>query len=197
MYAVVSTGGKQYRVEPGATLSIERLDAEPGTEVTFDRVLLVGDGDEVTIGTPVVSGITVRGTVIGQERGRKLVIFKFRQKVKYRRRRGHRQQLTHVRIDTIDGDRGRRPRKAASTTGAGAAPESARAEGASAPKTTPKPTRRRAGSSTTTRAATAGETSRAPRARSAPRAPRATTRKASASGGEAATGDDQATGGEE
>lgn len=104
MYAVVSTGGKQYRVEPGTQLSVERLPAEPGASVTFDRVLMVGDGEQVSIGTPVVDGATVTATVLGQERGPKIVIFKFKQKVKYRRRTGHRQELTRVRIDRIDAD---------------------------------------------------------------------------------------------
>jgi large subunit ribosomal protein L21 len=104
MYAVVSTGGKQYRVEAGITLAIEKLAAEPGATVTFDRVLLVGDGDETTVGTPTVAGATVSGTVLGDERGPKLVVFKFKQKVKYRRHTGHRQQLTRVRIDEITQD---------------------------------------------------------------------------------------------
>ena len=101
MYAVVSSGGKQYRVEAGSTLTLERLDGEPGASFTFDRVLLIGDGDEVTVGTPVVAGASVSATVLGEELGPKLVIFKFKQKVKYRRRTGHRQHLTRVRIDEI------------------------------------------------------------------------------------------------
>jgi large subunit ribosomal protein L21 len=101
MYAVVSSGGKQYRVEAGSTLTLERLDGEPGASFTFDRVLLIGDGDEVTIGTPVVAGASVSATVLGETLGPKLVIFKFKQKVKYRRRTGHRQHLTRVRIDEI------------------------------------------------------------------------------------------------
>ena len=104
MYAVVSSGGKQYRVEPGSTLTIERLAAEAGATLTFDRVLLIGDGDEVTVGTPVVTGASVSATVLGEELGPKLVIFKFKQKVKYRRRTGHRQHLMRVRIDTINAD---------------------------------------------------------------------------------------------
>jgi large subunit ribosomal protein L21 len=104
MYAVVSTGGKQYRVEPGTTLAVEKLAVEPGSTVTFDRVLLVGDGDETTVGTPTIAGATVSGTVLGDERGPKIVIFKFKQKVKYRRHTGHRQQLTRVRIDEITRD---------------------------------------------------------------------------------------------
>jgi large subunit ribosomal protein L21 len=103
MYAVVSSGGKQYRVEPGSTVLMERLPSESGA-ITFDRVLLIGDGDDVTVGTPVVSGATVSGTVLGPELGPKLVIFKFKQKVKYRRRTGHRQHLLRVRIDEINAD---------------------------------------------------------------------------------------------
>jgi len=102
MYAVVSSGGKQYRVEAGSTLTLERLPGEPGASFTFDRVLLIGDGDEVTVGTPVVAGASVSATVLGEALGPKLVIFKFKQKVKYRRRTGHRQHLTRVRIDAIN-----------------------------------------------------------------------------------------------
>ena len=102
MYAVVTTGGKQYRVEAGSELIIERLAEEPGASITFDRVLLVGDGDAVTIGSPTVDGASVSGTVLAEELGPKLIIFKFKQKVKYRRTRGHRQHLTRVRIDEIN-----------------------------------------------------------------------------------------------
>ena len=101
MYAVVTTGGKQYRVEAGSELIVERLAVEPGDSVTFDRVLLVGDGDAVTVGTPTVDGASVSGTVVGEQLGPKLIIFKFKQKVKYRRTTGHRQHLTRVRIDEI------------------------------------------------------------------------------------------------
>jgi large subunit ribosomal protein L21 len=105
MYAVLSSGGKQYRVEAGTTLMLERLDGEPGVagaQVTFDRVLLIGDGEDVTIGTPTVAGASVSATVLGEAMGPKLVIFKFKQKVKYRRRTGHRQHMTRVRIDAIN-----------------------------------------------------------------------------------------------
>ena len=101
MYAVVRTGGKQYRVEAGSTLIVEKLGVEPGSQVTFDRVLLVGDGETVTVGHPTVEGATVSGTVLGESLGDKIVVFKFKQKVKYRRRTGHRQRLTRVRIDAI------------------------------------------------------------------------------------------------
>ena len=101
MYAVVTTGGKQYRVEAGSELVVERLSGEPGTSITFDRVLLVGDGDAVTVGTPTVDGASVSATVLGEALGPKLVVFKFKQKVKYRRHAGHRQHLTRVRVDEI------------------------------------------------------------------------------------------------
>ena len=102
MYAVVTTGGKQYRVEPGSELEVERLSGDAGSSVTFDRVLLVGDGEAVTIGTPTVAGATVSGTVLGEALGPKLIIFKFKQKATYRRKNGHRQHLTRVRIDEIN-----------------------------------------------------------------------------------------------
>ena len=101
MYAVVTTGGKQYRVEAGSELTIERLAAHAGSAITFDRVLMVGDGDTITVGTPTVAGASVSGTVLGESLGPKLVIFKFKQKVKYRRMAGHRQHFTRVRIDEI------------------------------------------------------------------------------------------------
>jgi large subunit ribosomal protein L21 len=101
MYAVVDSGGKQYRVEPGRTLVLDRLDAEAGATVTFDRVLLIGDEDSVTLGTPNVTGATVRGTVLEHGRGPKVIVFRFRPKAHYRRRTGHRSELTRVRIDEI------------------------------------------------------------------------------------------------
>jgi len=133
MYAVLSSGGKQYRVEAGTELMLERLDGEPGVagaSVTFDRVLLIGDGEDVTIGTPTVAGASVSATVIGEALGPKLVIFKFKQKVKYRRRTGHRQHMTRVRIDTINPTAGR---KSAAKAKADAS-EAPAAEAAAAPE---------------------------------------------------------------
>ena len=101
MYAVISTGGKQYRVEPGSTVLVERVDGEPGVSVTLDRVLLFADGEDVRVGSPTVAGATVTATVLGEQLGEKVVIFKYKQKVKYRRRTGHRQHLTRLRIDEI------------------------------------------------------------------------------------------------
>jgi large subunit ribosomal protein L21 len=116
MFAVMTTGGKQYRVEAGSELIIERVAGEPGASITFDRVLMLGDGDQVTVGTPTVAGASITATVIGETLGPKLVVFKFKQKVKYRRHAGHRQHLTKVRIDEITApgtDKPRRTRKAA------------------------------------------------------------------------------------
>src|SRR2546423_1118662 len=104
MYAVLMTGGKQYRVEAGSMLVVEKVGGEPGSSVTFDRILLVGDGDGVTVGTPTVAGASVSATIVGEALGPKLVVFKFKQKVKYRRRTGHRQHLTQLRIDSISAD---------------------------------------------------------------------------------------------
>ena len=139
MYAVVTTGGKQYRVEAGSELIIERLSEEPGASITFDRVLLVGDGDAVTIGSPTVEGASVSGTVVAEELGPKLIIFKFKQKVKYRRTRGHRQHLTRVRIDEIS--TGAKARKAEAATESDADASSAPAEAPA--KDTAKPARAR------------------------------------------------------
>ncbi len=123
MYAVMTTGGKQYRVEAGSELVIERLAADAGASVTFDRVLLVGDGDAVTIGTPTVDGASVSGTILGEELGPKLIIFKFKQKATYRRTRGHRQHLVRVRIDEINatGKKAARAEKAEASAEAGTA----------------------------------------------------------------------------
>ena len=101
MYAVIKTGGKQYRVAEGARLRVERLDAAEGDAVEFDQVLLVGEGDKVTIGTPLVEGGKVTATVEAQGKGRKVEVVKFRRRPNYRRTKGHRQQFTPVRITDI------------------------------------------------------------------------------------------------
>ena len=153
MYAVVSSGGKQYRVEPGSTVLMERLPSEPGASILFDRVLLIGEGDDVTVGTPVVSGATVSGTVLGEELGPKLVIFKFKQKVKYRRRTGHRQHLLRVRIDEINAEGRSRSRAKAKAEPA----EEPQADQAKAGKAAAAPAKPRA-----TRARTARPKAEAP-----------------------------------
>lgn len=102
MYAVIETGGRQVRVEPGQTVRLARLAAEPGTEVTLDRVLLVSDDGEARVGTPVVEGARVVARVLRQGRARKIRVFKFKAKAHYRRRQGHRQPFTEVRIERIE-----------------------------------------------------------------------------------------------
>ena len=101
MYAVISSGGKQYRVEPGTTLDVDLLTAAPGTSVTLDQVLLVADDGQVRVGTPTVPGASVTATVLGEQLGDKVVVFKYKQKVRYRRRGGHRQHFTRLRVDEI------------------------------------------------------------------------------------------------
>ena len=101
MYAVIETGGKQYRVEVGTELEVELLDVEPGKTITIDRVLLVADGDESTIGRPLVADATVSAEVVDQTRGPKLISFKYRPKARSRVKKGHRQELTVLRITDI------------------------------------------------------------------------------------------------
>ncbi len=101
MYAVIETGGKQYRVEVGTELEVELLDVEPGKTVTLDRVLLVADGDEAAIGQPVVSGAAVSAEVLRQARGEQVIAFKYRPKARRRVKKGHRQELTVLRINDI------------------------------------------------------------------------------------------------
>ncbi len=101
MYAVIETGGKQYRVEVGTELEVELLDAEPGSALTLDRVLLVADGDEAAIGRPVVDGAAVEAEVVRRELGPKLISFKYRPKARRRVKKGHRQDLTLLRISDI------------------------------------------------------------------------------------------------
>ena len=101
MYAVIKSGGKQYRVEPGVQLRVETLAAEVGASVSFDEVLLVGAGDAVKVGAPLVAGAQVKGTVVSHGRGDKLRIFKLRRRKHYQKSQGHRQSFTEVRIDDI------------------------------------------------------------------------------------------------
>ena len=101
MYAVIKTGGKQYRVESGSQLRVESLVADVGSAVSFEEVLLVGSGDTVKVGAPLVSGAKVKATVVSHGRGDKLKIFKMRRRKHYQKTQGHRQNYTEVRIDDI------------------------------------------------------------------------------------------------
>ena len=101
MYAVIKTGGKQYRVAPGEKLKIEQIPADIGSEIVLDQVLMVADGEAVTVGTPLVSGATVKATVVAHGRGEKVQIFKMRRRKHYQKHQGHRQNYTEIRIDGI------------------------------------------------------------------------------------------------
>jgi large subunit ribosomal protein L21 len=101
MYAVIETGGKQYRVEVGTELEVELLDVEPGTSITMERVLLVADGADAAVGTPLVDGAAVEAEVVGATRGDKVIAFKYRPKARRRVKKGHRQELTVLRINDI------------------------------------------------------------------------------------------------
>lgn len=103
MYAVIRNGGHQYRVSEGETIEVERLDVEAGASYTFDEVLMVGEGDAARFGTPLVEGASVKATIIGDEKGEKLTIFKYKPKNRYRIKTGHRQTHTRLRIDSIKG----------------------------------------------------------------------------------------------
>lgn len=103
MYAVIKTGGKQYRVAKDDVLTVEKLDGEAGAKIEFSDVLMVGSGDSVKVGTPVLSGAKVSAELVEQTRGPKLIAFKKRRRKNSRRKKGHRQDLTKVRITGISG----------------------------------------------------------------------------------------------
>ncbi len=101
MYAVIETGGKQYRVQEGDEISVEKLGAEAGEEVVFDKVLVAGEGADVKIGAPYVEGASVKSTVVENGKGQKVIIYKYKSKKDYRKKQGHRQPYTTVKIDSI------------------------------------------------------------------------------------------------
>ena len=101
MFAIIETGGKQYRGSAGSKVKIEKLSAEEGSEVKFDRVLLTADGEAVTVGTPHVAGATVFAKVVKQGRARKKIVFKYHAKARYRKKKGHRQHFTEVEITKV------------------------------------------------------------------------------------------------
>jgi large subunit ribosomal protein L21 len=103
MYAVVKTGGKQYKVAPGEKLKVEQIPADVGAKVILDQVLMVGDGETVRLGQPIVAGATVKATVVAHGRGEKIRIFKMRRRKHYQKHQGHRQNYTELQIDAIVG----------------------------------------------------------------------------------------------
>jgi len=101
VYAIVESGGKQYRVAEGEVIDVEKLSVPEGEKVSLDRVLMVADGGDVRVGTPLVEGARVEATVLDHGKGRKIRIFKYKPKIRYRRRAGHRQLYTRLRIERI------------------------------------------------------------------------------------------------
>ncbi len=100
MYAIIATGGKQYKVSEGDVIKVERLGAEAGEEVVFDQVLVVG-GEQTVVGSPVVDGASVKATVVANGRARKVIVYKYKPKTGYHKKNGHRQYFTQVKIDQI------------------------------------------------------------------------------------------------
>ena len=101
MYAVVAAGGKQYKVEEGDVLRIEKIPGDVGDTMTFDKVLLVADGEALTIGQPVVENASVNARIVEQDRAKKIIVFKYKRRKRYRRTQGHRQSYTAVKIENI------------------------------------------------------------------------------------------------
>ena len=101
MYAVVNTGGKQYKVQRGEVLRIEKIPGVVGSPVTFDRVLMFSDGENVSIGQPALDNVAVEGHIVEQGKAKKIIVFKYKRRKRYRRKQGHRQEYTAVMIDSI------------------------------------------------------------------------------------------------
>lgn len=103
MHAVIRTGGKQYRVQKGDIFNVEKLEAEVGSDITFDEILAIGNGDEIRIGAPLVEGATVRARIIKTDRLKKVIVFKFKKRKQYKRKHGHRQHFSRIEILDIAG----------------------------------------------------------------------------------------------
>ena len=102
MYAVVATGGKQYKVRKGQTLRVEKIPGEIGSPVSFDQVLMYSDGESIEVGQPILENVSVAGHIVEQGKAKKVIVFKYKRRKRYRRKQGHRQQYTAVTIDRID-----------------------------------------------------------------------------------------------
>jgi len=106
MYAVIKTGGKQYKVEEGDTVRIEKLNAQKGDEITFDDILFIGDEEEYQLGKPIVDGASVKARVVRQMRDKKIIVFKMKRRKRYRKTQGHRQDLTEICITKVEPGKG-------------------------------------------------------------------------------------------
>jgi large subunit ribosomal protein L21 len=102
MYAVIQTGGKQYRVAPGDMVKVEKLEGEKGDPVTFDKVLLTSDGEDIHLGNPYLEGARVLGRITGHGKNRKIIVFKYKRRKGYRKKQGHRQNFTLIQVDNIE-----------------------------------------------------------------------------------------------
>jgi len=112
MYAVVTSGGKQYKVQEGEILRVEKIPGNVGSSVIFNTVLMVADGDKVNIGRPVLDDALVEGHIVEQGKAKKIIVFKYKRRKRYRRKQGHRQQFTAIKIDSIKSKTARAPKKA-------------------------------------------------------------------------------------
>jgi large subunit ribosomal protein L21 len=102
MYAIVNTGGKQYKIHQGDILRVEKISGEIGSPVSLDKVLMFSDGEKVSIGRPVLDNVAVKGHIVEQGKTKKIIVFKYKRRKRYRRKRGHRQQYTAIKIDIAD-----------------------------------------------------------------------------------------------
>ncbi len=102
MYAVVNSGGKQYKIQQGEVLRVEKLSGDVGSSVTFDRVLMFSDGENVSIGQPLLDGVSVEGHIVEQGKAKKIIVFKYKRRKRFRRKNGHRQEFTAIQIDSIN-----------------------------------------------------------------------------------------------
>ena len=101
MYAIVSSGGKQYKVQKDEILRVEKISGDIGVPVSFDKVLMFSDGENVNIGQPVLENVSVNGHIVEQDKAKKIIVFKYKRRKRYRKKQGHRQQYTAVKIDSI------------------------------------------------------------------------------------------------
>jgi len=102
MYAIVNTGGKQYKIQQGDVFRVEKIPGEIGSSVSFDKVLMFSDGKNVSIGQPLLDNVAVKGHIIEQGKAKKIIVFKYKRRKRYRRKQGHRQQYTAIKIDSIE-----------------------------------------------------------------------------------------------
>ena len=150
MYAVVKSGGKQYKVEEGQVLRLEKVAGDVGSPVKFDQVLMIADGEDIRVGQPVLDDVSVDGHIVEQGKARKIIVFKYKRRKRYRRKHGHRQNYTAVQIDTINAKATRARKKAEAAaeakkieakTSVAEKPEIKKGEAKETPATKPEPTK--------------------------------------------------------